>query len=141
MAALKDLFEKQQQTAANGPSSEGVEIRLKALENAKSAIEMSQFNDLQTHVQDMKIDFDKLQAVSGRLDQVRSLVTQQDHDFAGASSRIEKLETEIASLAAAQEELKKVHRLPQALRSDSMRKVARAELKPDDEELQSVLDQ
>lgn len=144
LAALKDLVEKQQQTAANGPSPGDVEIRLSALENAKPAIETSQFNDLQSHVQDMKVEFDKLQPVTGRLDQLRSSVTQQDQKFTDASSRIDELKTKIASLVTAQEELKKVQeqqKQPQALRSDSMKKAARTELKPDIERLQSILDQ
>jgi chromosome segregation ATPase len=141
LAALKALVEQQQQTVAKGPSPEDVEIRLSALENAKPAVETAQFEDLQSDVQSLKLETKKLNKIPDQLVPLQATVTQQGQDIAKVLSRTAEPKTGVDSLATIKEEVRKVQeqqKQTQALRSDMVKRLARAELKSDVEKLEKL---
>lgn len=134
LAALKDLVEQQQQTAAKGPSPEDMETRLSALENAKPAVETSQFMELQSDVRAMKTETKKLDYVPEQLRQLQATVTQHGKEIAEASSENDKLKTEVDDLAPLKEDVKSIRdqqEQRQAMRGDAVRNMAQSAIQPE----------
>ncbi|KAF3034883.1 hypothetical protein E8E12_003366 [Didymella heteroderae] len=142
LAALKYMVEQQQHAAAKGPSPEDVGIRLSALENAKPAIEISRFEELQSDVQGLTTRSKKLDRIPDQLVQLQAIVAQHGEEVAEATSSNNRLKTEVLSLTSLREEVRTIkeeqpHK--QALHSNSMRAWAREEMGPDVVRLNAAL--
>ena len=131
LIAWKSSVEQQQQAAAKRPSSEDLERRISALENAKPAIETTKFEQLHSDVQAMKTGIKKLDPLPEQLEQLRSTAAQNGKDIAEALAKSSKLETDSDGIASLKEDIKAVKEQRQAMRGDAVKTMIQTALQPE----------